>query len=373
MANTNGKLVITKKGGPELVFGAVLMLLPLVLLPYRPVSVTGNVIADYVVRFVLMAVFIVGFRLLADGSRKRKLYQKLLRLQGLFDDSHRTPLSMAASLLGCSLSRLVSDVRAMQKLGLIEGFYADLLRGDLVYTGDAAVIFSPPPEESVQPALREKHRKSALPFYMFALVWATYALFFPFYRTIDLAAALILSLVAFFHTAWSAPPRILIFEVPPVIPTPMQTGNEALDEMLRGIEGHMNTLRRLEYSLEGKVALHTRDILRTTEQIVEQVKKHPEKTSEMRQFFNYTLPTTINLLQNYEELRAQPVQGQNISATIAKIEDMMCSIVEAFHRQHDALFADKALNIAVEIDVMSKMLNTGGGMKEMHSDFSQNK
>jgi len=299
--------------------------------------------------------FLAGFRLFIGGIRKRRLYQKLLRMQGLFDNSYRVPAHMPADLLGCSLTTLVNDVRAMQKHKLIRGLYVDLWRGDLVYTGDAPPKDTPIPEGTT-PALREEHRKSAGPIYAFGLVWAVYALFFPFYRPLDLGLALIVSLVAFFQMSWSNPTRAVILEVVAPIPEPVNTGNQALDEMLGAVGGHMQTLHRLERSVNPPVDEQVRDLIRTTEQIVDQVRKHPHKVRDIRQFFSYTLPTTINLLQSYEELCAQPVEGQNITASKKKIEGMMCTIADAFHRQLDALFADKALNIEVELEVMGQMI-----------------
>ena len=361
MPNANGGLVIKKKGGAEMVLGAVFVLFPLVLLPYRPAGLGGLPVQDYFIRLVLMVAFLGGLRALLGGIRKRRLYQKLLRMQGLFDSSYRVPIKMPAELLGCSLTCLVGDVRAMQKYKLVNGLYADLWRGDLVYTGDAPPK-DVPVQEGTTPALREEHKKSAMPIYAFGVVWAAYAFFFPFYRPLDLALALVVSLVAFFQMSWSSPSRAVILEVVAPIPEPVQTGNQALDEMLGAVGGHMQTLHRLERSINAPVDEQVRDLIRTTEQIFEQVKKHPEKTRDIRQFLNYTLPTTLNLLQSYEELCAQPVEGQNITAAKKKIEGMMCTIAGAFHRQLDALFADKALNIEVELEVMAQMLKNNDGI-----------
>ena len=364
MPNTNS-LIVKKKGGAEMSFGVVFVLLPLVLLPYQPMNALSLSVRDYFLRLLFMLAFVAGFWMLTRGLRKRGLTEKLLRLQGLFDNTRRVPLELAAELLKCSLTTLVGDVRAMQRLKLVGGLYADLYRKELVYTGEGG---NPPPptDEAGGPTLREIHKKPALPFYAFGLVWAAYALFFPFYRPLDLVIALILALIAFFRTSWSAPARVVIVEVPPVAEGPVETGNRALDEMLRGVQSHLSTLRKLERSVDGRMKESVGDLLQTTEKIIEQVKKKPGKSGEMRQFFNYTLPTTINLLGNYEELRAQPVQGKNITAALSKIEGMTCTIVDAFHRQLDALFADEALNIAVEIEVMSQMLRQGGDMKDMY-------
>jgi len=390
MANAHGSLVIKKKGSSELFFGALLILLPLVLLRYRPVPGAGFSLGDYFVRAVLAAVFVAGIALAFGGIRRRVLCQKLLRLKMLFERRSRVPLKMAAELLGCSLSALVNDVRDMQKYGLTQGLYADLLRKQLVreevksgkdwlsksvqVVKDFVGINTPPapePEPEIEDTdgitLREEHAKSAKPFYAFAAVWAAYALFFPFYRTLDLAIALILALIAYFHTSWNAPARTVIIEVLPIVAGPVQTGNQTLDQMLQSVHLQMETLRTLERNACGKLHEPVRDILRTTEQIIEQVKQHPNKAGEMRQFFNYTLPTTINLLQNYQELRAQPVQGENITAAMGKIEGMTATMVDAFHRQLDALFADKALDIEVEIDVMGQML---GGSDDIRNSVS---
>jgi len=362
MANVGGRLVAKKKGGAEMVLGTLLMLFPLVLLPYRPAGMGGLSVIDYLIRLVLMLVFLGGARALLGGIRKRKLYQKLLRMQGLFDSGNRVPLKKSADLLGCSISRLVDDVRAMQKYKIVQGLYADLLRGDLVYTAGAPHK-SIPLSEGGDPAFREEHKKSAAPIYAFGFVWAAYAFFFPFYRPIDLALALIVAIVAFLQVGWSNPTRAVILEVVAPIPEPMQTGNQALDEMLGTVEGHMQTLKRLERSINAPVDEQVRDLIRTTEQITEQVKRNPGKVRDIRQFLNYTLPTTLNLLQSYEELCAQPVEGQNITAAKKKIEGMMCTIAGAFHRQLDALFADKALNIEVELDVMGQMLKDSDDLK----------
>lgn len=143
------------------------------------------------------------------------------------------------------------------------------------------------------------------------------------------------------------------------------TGNHELDKILGDIAEHISNLRRLDEAVEGKLDEPVRDILKTTEQIVEQVQKNPAVAGEMYQFLNYTLPTTINLLQNYYEFSQQPFQGRNIVASMEKIEGMMDTIVDAFHRQLDALFRDKALGINMEIEVMKNMLSKAGDITDI--------
>ena len=355
MQNTQGPLRVKKKGTAEIVIGTVLVIFSLVLLPYRMVGINFAV-QDYFVRLMLMFCFLGGVRTLVGGIRKRGLYKRINRFAFLFDSASRLPIEDVSTLLKCSLTRLVRDVRAGQKYGVVKGLYADLIRQELVFT-------TKPPSDRPEPVadseftLSEEHKKSALPIYVFALVWAAYAVFFPFYRLVDIGLAAVVALVSFFvFSAWNNNIRVIIVKVRTAPPVAAKTGNPTVDELLSGVQEQLATLRLLEKNIDIKLRDRVGDILITTEKIIEQVGAHPEKAREIRQFFSYTLPTTINLLKNYQELRSQPVQGANITSGIEKIEGMMCTLVDSFHKQLDSLFADKALNIAVEIEVMEKMI-----------------
>jgi len=137
---------------------------------------------------------------------------------------------------------------------------------------------------------------------------------------------------------------------------PGTTGNSEHDKILDDVEGHIATLRRLDKAGQGKMEEPVREILKAAEQIAAQLRKHPADISKMRQFSDYTLPTTIKLLQNYDELGRQPIKGKSIVAVMENIEGMSGTIVSAFHRQLDALFQDKVLDIEMELSVMKDML-----------------
>lgn len=97
-----------------------------------------------------------------------------------------------------------------------------------------------------------------------------------------------------------------------------------------------------------------------TGHILEYQKKHPEKAGELHTFLNYYLPTTLKILNSYAELDRQGVDGENISATKERIEQMMDMVVEGFEKQLDQLFRDEMLDIASDISVMEKMMGRDG-------------
>lgn len=96
-----------------------------------------------------------------------------------------------------------------------------------------------------------------------------------------------------------------------------------------------------------------------TGKILDYQRRNPAKT-ELRQFLNYYLPTTLKILQAYAQLEAQGVEGENISAAKERIEGMMDKVVEGFEKQLDQLFKADAMDIATDVEVLERMLDKDG-------------
>lgn len=97
-----------------------------------------------------------------------------------------------------------------------------------------------------------------------------------------------------------------------------------------------------------------------TRAILEYLKKHPERSSELHTFLDYYLPTTLKMLNTYAELDAQHMSGQNIEITKRRIEGILDKVVEGFELQLDKLYEGDMLDISSDIDVMEKMLQRDG-------------
>lgn len=97
-----------------------------------------------------------------------------------------------------------------------------------------------------------------------------------------------------------------------------------------------------------------------TRHILKYLKKHPERSSELHTFLDYYLPTTLKMLNTYAELDAQQLDGENISVTKERIEQILDKVVEGFEAQLDKLFEGDMLDISADIDVMEKMLERDG-------------
>lgn len=100
------------------------------------------------------------------------------------------------------------------------------------------------------------------------------------------------------------------------------------------------------------------------EQIVRQIFKraeeHPEIIPDLKRLMNYYLPMTVKLLNAYEEMDSQPIQGENIRSSKKEIEETLDTLNEAFGNLLDSIFQDTAWDVSSDISVLHTMLAQEG-------------
>lgn len=97
-----------------------------------------------------------------------------------------------------------------------------------------------------------------------------------------------------------------------------------------------------------------------TAKVFEYQRSHPQKSPQLHSFLSYYLPTTLKILRAYAQLEDQEVNGENISAAMERIENMMDKVVEGFEKQLDQLFQGDALDITADVEVLERMLAKDG-------------
>ena len=96
------------------------------------------------------------------------------------------------------------------------------------------------------------------------------------------------------------------------------------------------------------------------DRIFDRVEENPGSVDDIRRLMEYYLPTTVKLLDAYEELDAQPVQGENIISSKKEIEKTIDTLNVAFEKLLDDLFQDTAWDISSDISVLHTMLAQEG-------------
>lgn len=135
-------------------------------------------------------------------------------------------------------------------------------------------------------------------------------------------------------------------EIDPIV----EEGNKALSEM-----------GRLYQSIKDpEIRVKINEIMRVTDKIVQDAIADPSDIPKIRKFMNYYLPTTIKLLNAYDRMGQQGIEGENIDKSMKNITEMLDAAIAAYKKQLDSLFANQALDIETDIAVMNAMLDREG-------------
>ena len=92
------------------------------------------------------------------------------------------------------------------------------------------------------------------------------------------------------------------------------------------------------------------------DRIFDRVEQNPETVPDIRKLMDYYLPTTVKLLEAYEEMDRQPVGGENIQTAKREIEATLDTLNMAFEKLLDDLFQDTAWDVSSDISVLNTML-----------------
>ncbi len=205
--------------------------------------------------------------------------------------------------------------------------------------------------------MEEKTIKSVGRFYLLGATWIVYALVFPLYRMIDYFLALVASMAVFFLAGLILPKKKIIIEKDKI----ELTEDDKLNAMIREANNYISQMRKADLEIPSEtVSKKIDDIEKLTAKIFEYVKGKPQLTGDVRRFINYYLPTSVKLMTTYAQLEKQKIAASNIAETMAKKEEMLDKINEAFEKQLNLLFSDEALDISTDITVMENILSSEG-------------
>lgn len=132
-------------------------------------------------------------------------------------------------------------------------------------------------------------------------------------------------------------------------------------EVVEAGEEYIRKIRKCNDAIPGEeISAKISRMEMLVDRIFDRVEQNPECVSDMHRMMNYYLPTTVKLLEAYEELDAQPVQGENILSSKREIEKTLDTLNVAFEKLLDDLFQDTAWDVSSDISVLHTMLAQEG-------------
>lgn len=97
-----------------------------------------------------------------------------------------------------------------------------------------------------------------------------------------------------------------------------------------------------------------------TKNIIDTIRKNPNKLPLVKKFFNHYLPISLKLINSYKELNNQTIEGENIKKAKIEIEKSIDLINTAFKKLLDNLFEDVVLDVSSDISVLETLFTQEG-------------
>lgn len=139
-----------------------------------------------------------------------------------------------------------------------------------------------------------------------------------------------------------------------------------LDEMMAEGMEFLRKLRDLNDKIPGEVISAKLFCLENLlKDIFDGVKTHPEQRHQMHKLMSYYLPTTLKLVESYEEFDRIKAPGEDIVKAKAEIENTLDTINEAFRELLNKLFQHAVFDATTDAQVLKSMLAREGLTKEM--------
>ncbi|MCC8048239.1 MAG: 5-bromo-4-chloroindolyl phosphate hydrolysis family protein [Oscillospiraceae bacterium] len=211
------------------------------------------------------------------------------------------------------------------------------------------------------------------PIYSIALTWIVFSVFFPITSLSRFVAAAIISAVVCSCVSARVKSRAekraeeLEEEKPKrekkekKKAEPEKSYGPEVDAILAENKRAQQEMGRIYASVQNTdIKVKIRDIMEISDKIAQDAIADPSDVPQIKKFQSYYLPTTIKLLNAYDRMGAQGIEGENISGTMSRIEEMLDTAIAAYRKQLDSLFANQALDIETDIDVMNTMLKREG-------------
>ena len=231
-------------------------------------------------------------------------------------------------------------------------------------------------------ARKKKSKAGVYPIYGFAAGWALSALIFPLYKVWGMLAAFLVSCLAAFAVYIFTEKKAKKSTVKRTEKAEKSSAEEKkkdsygpeIDPIVEEGRRALGEMGRLYSSItEPDVREKINEIMRITDKITQDAIADPSDIPQIRKFMNYYLPTTIKLLNTYDRMRDQGIQGENLDKSMSSINEMLDEAIVAFRKRLDSLFADQAMDIEADIKVMNTMLEREGLSGEKDFEVQEQK
>lgn len=113
-----------------------------------------------------------------------------------------------------------------------------------------------------------------------------------------------------------------------------------------------------------EVVKQIKEITSSVTKIIATIEKEPKKYKKMNNFFEYYLPTTLNIIKKYDEIENQSLTSDEGKKFMLSTEKMIEKVNNSFKSQLSKLYQSDMIDTDAEMKVFNNMLNADGYSNE---------
>ena len=205
--------------------------------------------------------------------------------------------------------------------------------------------------------MRKKRIKSAIPIYGCAALWLVLGLVCPgmLLKGWFLPVAAALSAGAYFGLSKVFPGR----EVE--VREAAHSGDKSIDALIEDGRKQLDNLKAANAAIPDQdISQKLARMTAAGEEILKVLERDTSQAKAVRRFMSYYLPTADKLMSTYRMMRETANPGENIEHAMRSVENSLGMIADAFEKQLDNLYKDRALDVETDIDVLETMMAADG-------------
>lgn len=205
--------------------------------------------------------------------------------------------------------------------------------------------------------MKKKRIRSAIPIYGAAALWLLSGVICPgmLLRPWFLLVTAALSAAVYFLLSRVFPGREVEVKSRP------NSGDKTVDVLIEEGRKRLENLVRANAEIpDAEISAKLDRMVTAAEGIFAVLERDTSQAQAVRRFMNYYLPTAEKLMESYRLMLQTENAGENMARAMASIENSLGMIAQAFEKQMDNLFSDRALDIETDIDVLETMMAADG-------------
>ena len=206
--------------------------------------------------------------------------------------------------------------------------------------------------------------RSAVPIYCAAAVWVIVGLIAPkmLLKTGTLLLTVVLSGAVYFVGTKIFKDKVI------EVKEPVSTGDAEIDRQIEESRKSLEALTVYNAKIPNPEVSKQLDRMHASgTQILDCLERNPSLSTQVRRFMNYYLPTLAKIMANYVILNDSVAKGENIRSAMQSVENSLGMIADAFDKQLDSLYRDRAFDMDAEVTVLETVLKSEGLTQE--NDF----